>query len=48
MTQFHFFPNGRIQGGEIGISGQQGAASYITRFDPLSGRIAVAKAKAEE
>ena len=48
MTQFHFFPNGRIQGGEIGISGKQGAASYITRFDPLSGRIAVAKAKAEE
>ena len=43
MTQFHFFPNGRILGGEIGISGQEGGASYITRFDPLSGRIVVVK-----
>ena len=43
MTQFHFFPNGRILGGEIGISGQEGGASYLTRFDPLSGRITVVK-----
>ncbi len=47
MTQFYFFPNGRIVGGEIGISSQEGGASYITRFDPLSGRIAVAKEKQE-
>ena len=48
MTQFHFFPNGRIQGGEIGISGRGSAASYITRFNPLSGRITIVKEKAEE
>ena len=47
MTQFHFFPNGRILGGEIGVSGQEGRASYITRFNPLSGRIAVIKEKTE-
>ncbi len=47
MTQFHFFPNGRIQGGEIGISGRESAASYITRFNPLSGRITIVKEKQE-
>lgn len=47
MTQFHFFPNGRIEGGEIGISGRENTASFITRFDPLSGRIAIVKEKQE-
>ena len=39
--QFHFYPNGRILGGEIRISGPEASGSYVTRFDPLSGRIKV-------
>ena len=41
--QFHFYPNGRILGGEIRISGQQGSVSYITQFDSLSGRVKVVR-----
>ena len=43
MRQFHFYPNGRILGGEIRISGEEGSASYITRFDSLSGRVKVVR-----
>lgn len=43
MRQFHFYPNGRILGGEIRISGQEGSASYITQFDSLSGRVKVVR-----
>jgi len=41
MVQFNFYPNGRILGGAIEISGPDGAGSYVTRFDPLSGRVQV-------
>lgn len=43
MRRFHFFPNGRMVGGEIGIWGRDGSPSYVVRFDPVSGRIAVAR-----
>ena len=44
--QFHFYPNGRMHGGEIEIAGNEGSTSYLTRFDPLSGRVMVRKGSA--
>lgn len=43
MRQFYFFPNGVMLAGEIRISGREGYASYVIRFDPLSGKVAVVK-----
>ncbi len=43
IKQFYFYPNGRIVGGEIQITGQESSSSYITRFDPLSGRVKVVR-----
>lgn len=47
-VQFHFFPNGRILGGKIGLAGPESVTSYVTHFNPLSGRISVLREKAEE
>lgn len=44
LRQFLFFPNGSTLGREIGISSREGSA-YIIRFDPLSGRVVVARGK---
>lgn len=40
LTQFVFFPNGRLLGGEIEISGGRGK-SYRIQLDRLSGKVVV-------
>ncbi len=39
MRQFLFFPNGSSYGGEIGLSASEHSASYVLRFEPLTGRV---------
>jgi len=41
--EFVFFPNGSSYGGAIALSGTQRAISYSLRFEPLTGRIEVAR-----
>lgn len=43
VRQFLFFPNGSSYGGEIALSAGQSSASYSLRFEPLTGRIEVAR-----
>jgi general secretion pathway protein H len=41
--QFVFFPNGSSYGGAIALRGVQRSVSYSLRFEPLTGRIEVAR-----
>ncbi len=43
VRQFLFFPNGSTYGGEIALSAGENSASYSLRFEPLTGRIEVAR-----
>jgi len=43
VRQFVFFPNGSSYGGAIALQGVQRAASYSLRFEPLTGKIEVAR-----
>lgn len=43
MRQFVFFPNGSSYGGAIALRGAQRSASYSLYFEPLTGRIEVAR-----
>jgi Tfp pilus assembly protein FimT len=43
MRQFMFFPNGSSCGGAIALRGGQRSASYSLYFEPLTGRIEVAR-----
>ena len=43
IRQFIFFPNGSSYGGAIALRGGQHSASYSLHFEPLTGRIEVAR-----
>jgi general secretion pathway protein H len=43
VRQFLFFPNGSSYGGEIALSAGEHSASYSLHFEPLTGRIEVAR-----
>jgi Tfp pilus assembly protein FimT len=43
MRQFLFFPNGSSYGGAIALSAGPNSASYSLHFEPLTGRIEVAR-----
>ncbi len=43
LRQFLFFPNGSSYGGEIALSAGEHSSSYLLRFEPLTGRIEVAR-----
>lgn len=43
VRQFVFFPNGSSYGGEIALSGGEHSASFSLRFEPLTGRVEVAR-----
>lgn len=41
--QFVFFPNGSVLGGGVRVSGRDGSPAYWVRFEPLTGRVGVAR-----
>jgi general secretion pathway protein H len=45
-TDFYFFPNGSILGGEIVIADSAKATSYRIRLHPLTGRVEVMRGEA--
>ncbi|HKY07145.1 MAG TPA: prepilin-type N-terminal cleavage/methylation domain-containing protein [Candidatus Binatia bacterium] len=45
LKSFYFFPNGSILGGEIVVGGTAQSISYLIRFEPLTGRVEVARAE---
>jgi hypothetical protein len=44
LKRFYFFPNGSNLGGEIVLRGSTNATAYLVRFEPLTGRVEVARA----
>jgi general secretion pathway protein H len=45
LRSFYFFPNGSILGGEIVIGDTGQSISYLIRFEPLTGRVQVARSE---
>lgn len=44
LKRFYFFPNGSALGGEIVLADSGGSTPYLVRFEPLTGRVSVARA----